>query len=105
MILYRLHDWASKLCSFKLPNGEQPLYKLMQSRSLRWWTEVRDAYASLDPLNHMCWRHRQSGTPPVAWEPTLVLGHGLDWWDAAYKGKQEWKMTSRQFVRKLCLEW
>ena len=104
-VLNAVHRWAGKICSFKLPNGEQPLWCLLQSRCLRHWNDTHEALNLLDPRNVTGWRHAKPGKPPTSWEQALVLAHGVDWWDAVQQHPEEWRFARTAFITKVCGIW
>ena len=101
-LLMRVHSWASKLTSFKLPYGEQPLKDLLMARSAQHWSETRDGNIWLDASNVTGWRHARGGKQVSAWESALVATYGLCWWTVFDRDRQLWACSRKDFVNKFC---
>eukprot|EP00973_Karenia_brevis_P065755 9139256-Karenia_brevis.AAC.1 len=56
-ILFQYHAWAATVVEFNLPNGDQPLLKLLRARCLQQWHDSKDFFKAVDHKNELGWRH------------------------------------------------
>ena len=96
-LVLRVHSWASQVTSFRLPNGQRPLFDLMYARRLQHWDDTSQANALIDPFNKTHWRHARQGKTNN-WEQPMVNVYGLAWWERLFHDPKLWYTTRKDFM-------